>query len=125
METTMKFDEIATAALKLGYREKLRLALSLIQAATKEEEDQHPSARASGGVPGSPDPELVIYVAERLKKLKPSKKAAVLNSIGAMFQFRGGISDAEKEEFFSALVKKRLISLGTNGRIEYPSSHGS
>ena len=117
----MTYDEIASAALKLGYREKLRLALSLIQAATNEEEGQHPSARALGGVLGSPDPELVIYVADRLKKLKPSKKPAVLNSIGAMFQFRGGISDAEKEEFFSALVKKRLIILGANGRVEYPS----
>ena len=121
METTVTYDEITTTALKLGYREKLRLALSLIQAATKEEEEQHPSARASGGVPGVPDPDLVMYVAERLKKLKPSKKPAVLNSIGAMFQFRGGISDAEKEGFFSALLKKRLITLGANGRVEYPT----
>lgn len=125
METTVSYDEIAMAALKLDYREKLRLALSLIQAATKEEETQHPSARASGGTPGSPDPDLVIYVADRLKKLKPSKRAAVLNSMSAMFQFRGGISDAEREEFFSALVKKRLITLGANGRVEYPSEHGS
>lgn len=117
----MTYDEIATAAIKLGYREKLRLALSLIQAATKEEEEQHPSARTSGGSPGAPDAELVIYVAERLRKLKPSKKPAVLNSIGAMFQFRGGISEAEKEGFFSALLEKRLITLGNNGRVEYPT----
>lgn len=121
METPVTYHEIATAALKLGYREKLRLALSLIQAAAKEEEDQHPSARASDGEPGAPDPDLVMYVAERLMKLKPSRKLAVLNSIGAMFQFRGGISDAEKEAFFSALLEKRLITLGANGRVEYPT----
>lgn len=121
MEIPVTYGEIATSALKLGYRDKLRLALSLIQAAAKEEEEQHPIQRASSEAPGSPDPDLVIYVAERLKKLRPTKKPALLNSIGAMFQFRGGISDAEKEEFLSALVKKRLITLDANGRVEYPT----
>jgi hypothetical protein len=31
------------------------------------------------------DLDLVQYVADRLKKLKPSKKEVLLNSIGAMF----------------------------------------
>jgi hypothetical protein len=115
------YDEIATAALSLSYREKLRLALSLIQVASKEEEAQHPDPRSSRGGSDAPDAELVLYVAERLNKLKPSKKPAVLNSIGAMFQFRGGISEAEKEGFFAALLKKRLITINESGRVEYPT----
>ena len=53
-----------------------------------------------------PDPELITYVADRLQKLKPTKKATVLNAIGAMFQFRGAISDEDKEKMFQQLVKK-------------------
>ena len=65
-------------------------------------------------------PELVQYVDDRLKKLKPSKKEALLNSIGAMFQFQGGISDADKEKLFSELLKKRHIAVSENNRISYP-----
>jgi len=59
-------------------------------------------------------------VADRLKKLKPSKKGALLNSIGAMFQFQGGISDDDKEKLFSELLKKRHIIVTENNRISYP-----
>jgi len=116
----VQYDDISRAAMELPYRDKLRLAVSLIQAASKDEEETHPASRVSVANAKAPDTDLVIYVAERLRKLKPSRKPAVLNSIGAMFQFRGGVSDAEKEAFFSALVKKRLIIVGKNDRVEYP-----
>lgn len=85
----MNYEEAAKAAELLSYRDKLRLAQLLIQLARKEEEDQHPDHR-NRMEPGPTDPELLHYVAERLKKLKAGKKESVLNSIGAMFQFQAG-----------------------------------
>jgi hypothetical protein len=66
------------------------------------------------------DPELVQYVAKRLRKLKPSKKEALFNSIGAMFQFQGGISDSDKERIFSELQQRRHIVVAENDRVQYP-----
>ena len=116
----MSYDEIARSAMNLSYREKLRVALTLIQVACKEEEAQNPDARSSVGRAGAPAPELVQYVADRLRKLKPSRRAAVLNSIGAMFQFQGGVSDTDKEAFISGLVKGRHIVVEANDRVRYP-----
>ena len=101
---------------ELGYREKLHLAQRLLQMAIKEEEEQKPESA------GPLDPGLVEFVAERLRKLKPSRKDAVLNSIGAMFQFRGGISDEDKEKMFSALVNAQAIVVAENGKVTYPGS---
>jgi len=99
---------------QLSYRNKFRLAQLLIQLARKEEEEAHPESTALS------DADLIQYVADRLRKLRPSKKAAAFNSIGAMFQFRGGISDREKERIFSELHKARHIDVSANGRIQYP-----
>ena len=63
---------------------------------------------------------MIEFVAERLRKLKPSRKDAVLNSIGAMFQFRGGISDEDKEKMLAALVNARAIVVAENGKVTYP-----
>ena len=99
---------------KLGYREKLHLAQRLLQMAIKEEEEQQPESA------GPLDPGTVEFVAERLRKLKPSRKDAVLNSIGAMFQFRGGISAEDKEKTFAALVQAREIVVTETGKVTYP-----
>ena len=116
----MNYKELSERAEQLGYRDKLRLAQLLIQLARKEEEEQNPEKRdgATGLKPS--DPELVQYVADRLRKLRPSKKEALLNSIGAMFQFQGSISDSDKEKLFSELVKKHYITVAENNRIHYP-----
>jgi hypothetical protein len=58
---------------------------------------------------------LVQFVADRLRKLKPSKKKPLFNSIAAMFQFQGGISDG-KERMFSELQKRGDIVVG-GGRL--------
>lgn len=116
----MTYNDIAKQAETLSYRDKLRLAQALIQLARKEEEDQNPDKRAPSTAKASADPEMLQYVAERLRKLKAGKKEGVLNSIGAMFQFQGGISDEDKERLFTDLVKKKLILVGENGRITYP-----
>lgn len=116
----MTYDDVSKQAEQLSYRDKLRLAQLLIQLARKEEEEQHPEKRKTASASTPSDPELVQYVADRLKKLKPSKKEALLNSIGAMFQFQGGISDGDKEKLFSELLKKRHITVAENNRIHYP-----
>jgi hypothetical protein len=96
------------------------LAQLFIQFARKEEEEQNPEKRQTTGASAKFDPELVQYVADRLRKLKPSKKEALFNSIAAMFQFQGGISDGDKERIFSELRKRRHIVVAENGRVQYP-----
>lgn len=110
----MIYSEMLKQIEKLGYREKLHLAQRLLQMAIKEEEEQTPESA------GPIDPGMIEFVAERLRKLKPSRKDAVLNSIGAMFQFRGGISDEDKEKMLAALVNARAIAVAENGRVTYP-----
>lgn len=113
----MNYDEIAKLSEGLSYRDKFRLAQLLIQLARKEEEEQYPEERKALNASGT---EINQYVLERLLKLKPSKKVALLNSISAMFQFQGGISDADKDCIVSELQKRRQINIDQNGRVSYP-----
>jgi LAS superfamily LD-carboxypeptidase LdcB len=101
----------------LNYRDKLRLAQLLIQLARKEEEEQHPQERKPKS--SIPRDEIVQYVTERLLKLKPTKKATLLNSISAMFQFQGGISDDDKNYIVSELQRQHIIVIEQNGRVYY------
>ena len=118
----VSYESVVKEAELLGYRDKLRLAQLLIQLARKEEEQSKPDARESSTPSGPSDPELIQYVAERLGKLKPSRKDAVLNSIGAMFQFQGGISQADREKLFAELLKVRCFTLLENNRVTYPGA---
>lgn len=110
----MTYDEIAKLSEQLSYRDKFRLAQLLIQLGRKEEEEQYPEARTSAAPSGE---NLTQYVYERLIKLKPSKKPALLNSIGAMFQFQGGISDSDRDRIVADLQKHGHISIDQNGRV--------
>ena len=112
----MTYNELSKEVERLSYRDKFRLAQLLIQLARKEEEEQNPQQRKSRSTSAKLEPELVQYVADRLRKLKPSKKEALFNSIGAMFQFQGGISDNDKEKVFAALQKGRHIAVGETQR---------
>lgn len=116
----MTYSELSKEIEQLNYRDKFRLAQLLIQLARKEEEAQNPEQRQSPGPSAKLDPELVQYVADRLRKLKPSKKEALFNSIAAMFQFQGGISDGDKERIFSELQERGHIVVTENGRVQYP-----
>ena len=116
----MNYADISKLVEQLGYRDKLRLAQLLIQLARKEEEEQNLDKRQPTTATGSSDPELLQYVSERLRKLKPTRRDSVLNSIGAMFQFQGGISETDREKLFGELLKKGLIVLTQGNRIEYP-----
>ena len=116
----MTYSELSEAITSLSYRDKFRLAQLLIQLARKEEEEQYPQQRAPATPNlGSPS-ELTAYVAERIKKLRPTKKEALLNSINAMFQFQGGISEQDRDKVVAALQKKRHITIDSNNRVAYP-----
>jgi hypothetical protein len=113
------YEEISSQAEQLSYRDKLRVAQLLIQSARKEEEEQNPEKRAATVASSPSDPELVEYVAKRLEKLRPAKKGALLNSIGAMFQFQGGVSESDKEKIVSELLEKGHIRITENNRVLY------
>ena len=117
--TDFTYDEIVALTEQLSYRDKLRLAQLLIQFARKEEEEQKPEHRVVNIVPSSPDQETIQYVIERLIKLKPTRKASLLNSIGAMFQFQGGIPEDDKEKIIAELQRQRYITVDQNNRVSY------
>jgi hypothetical protein len=118
----MTYNELSKEIQQLSYRDKFRLAQLLIQLARKEEEEQNPQRRQKRGPSARFDSELVQFVADRLRKLKPSRKEALFNSITAMFQFQGGISDEDKERMFSELQKRGHIVVAENGRVQYPGN---
>jgi len=120
-ESAMNYDEISKKAQELGYRQKLKLAQLLIQLAIKEEEEQNPDTRDTVPSSAPSDPDLVQYVADKLKKLQPGRKQKLLNSIGAMFQFQGGISDKDKEKIISQLIKKRHLTITDDNHVHYPT----
>ena len=114
---SVNYNTIAELCEKLSYRDKFRLAQLLIQLARKEEEEKNPTIRKSE----ENNLHAVEYVAERLLKLKPASKKTLLNSIGAMFQFQGGISDEDKEEILNELQKRKYFSIDSKGRVSYNS----
>ena len=123
----MNYDVIALACEQLSYRDKLRLAQLLIQAARKEEENANPQNRPEPKVvqkakakdEPSKDIDTIEYVMERLLKLKPVKKQSLTNSIKAMFQFQGGIVDSDIDKIISELQKRNYIKIEQNS-VSYP-----
>ena len=113
----MTYDVIALACEQLNYRDKLRLAQLLIQLARKEEETANPQVRVEtkpiikdkpeviANIPTEPA-DTINYIVERLLKLRPSKRKTLVNSIKAMYQFQGGISDTDVEKIITNLQKK-------------------
>jgi hypothetical protein len=118
MKAVMTYDEIAGLCEQLGYRDKLRLAQLLIQLARKEEETQNAQHRIEENQKEFSKPlnssELVEYVWERLIKLKPTKISSLKNSIAAMFQFQGGISESEQVKIIFQLEKLKYIQIDAN-----------
>ena len=116
----MTYDELSQEIKGLSYRDKLRLAQLLIQLARKEEEEQYSERRPAVTIGKDYTSDLTAYVAERIKKLRPAKKSALLNSISAMFQFRGGLSEQDREKIVAELQKRRHIKMETDNRVSYP-----
>ena len=63
--------------------------------------------------------EKVAYVRERIAKLSPKKKEGVAHSISAMFQFTGGISEADIEEIVGRLQKEKFFAIDETGHVTY------
>jgi hypothetical protein len=121
----MSYEIIRLASDKLTYREKMKLAQYLIQAAIKEEESlnpdkriayivEQPQAKPNQESVDSKNMDAVAYVKERLLKSKPSKKQSLMNFIGAMFQFQGGIEDKDIEALIERLVGEDIIVISGN-----------
>ena len=123
----MTYDEIVVACEQLHYRDKFRLAQLLIQYGRKEEETGNPQQRLKEPPrKGSTlqhkeeeNKEVIEYVIERLLKLKPSKKASLINSISAMFQFQGGIAEAELENIIAELQKRKYLTIDSKNKVTY------
>ena len=123
----MKYDELAKHCEILGYRDKLRLSQLLIQLARKEEELQNPQNR-SNIIENkekttieelATDINSIQYVIERLSKLRPSKKKTLMNSIMAMYQFQGAISEDDQETIIDKLEKNKFLKIESNNRVTY------
>ncbi|OTG89248.1 hypothetical protein B9T24_16685 [Acinetobacter sp. ANC 4654] len=104
----MNYEEIKDLTLQLSYRDKFRLAQLLIQIGRKEEEEQY--------IEKVQDEESVDlnYVSERLEKSRPGKLKTLENFIEAMFQFKGSISEKERDEVISRLQKKNILKIENN-----------
>jgi len=125
----MSYEVIKLAADKLTYREKMKLAQYLIQAAIKEEETLNPTERALSNQntqetmaietkqePNSQD--LVLYAKERLLKSKPGKHQSLKNFIAAMFQFQGGIEDSKIDDIIMSLEKEGFLTI-SGSKVNY------
>ncbi len=118
----MNYEELSSQAQALTYRDKLRLAHLLIQWARKEEEEQNPVLRSAAAKCAPSVSDSVHYVADRLKKTKPGTRQKLLNAIGAMFQFRGAISDWDKAKLVGQLQEMRFLTVTGDDRVVYPNS---
>ncbi len=123
----MEYDEIAKHCESLGYRDKLRLSQLLIQLARKEEEIQNPQTRrnlnekVTKQISDEPtiDINSIQYVTDRLSKLRPSKKKTLLNSIKAMYQFQGAISEQDQEMIIAKLEQNKFLKVESNNLVIY------
>ncbi len=120
-----EYNEIAKACESLGYRDKFRLAQFLIQLARKEEELQNPQSRIGNSKDenykdaAASEVNFIKYVMERIGKLRPGKKKTLLNSIQAMYQFQGGISEHDQETIISELQKRKFLRIEPDNRVVY------
>ena len=135
----MTTEEILQEAKALHYTEKLALAQSLIQLARKDLEQltsqfqPHPELQEDNSFKTetvfsddnntssvSKPAELTFEdIVSRLRKLNCKKEKTLLNSIVAMHQFRGGISEADARQILKKMISERIISRNEQGNIDW------
>ena len=115
----MLYQKLTLLVEDLGYRDKFRLAQLLLQLGRKEEEESHPENRGDAPSARPTDPEMIKYVADRLVKLRPGRKASLINAIAAMFQFQGSVSESDREAIIVELQRLQHISIDSSGRVSY------
>lgn len=64
------------------------------------------------------DLDKTAYIAKRIFKSKPAKKAALINAIKSMFQFQDDITDSDIENIILDLQKRNFIKVIEN-KISY------
>ena len=64
-------------------------------------------------------PEKLAFIKKRILKLKPKKKAGLIRSIAAMFQFKGGIPEQEIQTIIKNLQKEKILVIDENKRVAY------
>ena len=105
------YEVILELVKKLSYRDKLRLAQTLIQLARKEEEEKNENPLGKAKL-------SLDEIKSKITKSKPSTEKTLLNFIRAMFQFTGGLSGEEALNIVSELKKQNFIKV-QNGKIIY------
>ncbi len=138
----MTKEELLLAAKTLHYTEKLSLAQSLIQQARQDLEQitsqLHPCAAAeivkatpivvkteapiveSPAKPQETPAELSFDdIVARPRKLNCKKEKTMMNSIAAMYQFRGGISETDIKKIIHKMSMKKIISITETGAISW------
>jgi uncharacterized protein involved in tolerance to divalent cations len=83
----------------------------------------HPQKRTEATVKSSvtiteEDINSIEYIATRLLKLKPTKMKSLKNSIRAMYNFQGSISEQDEMEVIAKLQKLKYIKIDNN-KISY------
>ena len=67
-------------------------------------------------------PERVLFVKDRIIKLKPKKRDGVVHSIPAMFQFTGGITEPEIQKVITSLQKEGFLTIGPDEKVKYTTA---
>jgi hypothetical protein len=106
----MYLPELTALANLLTPQEKLNLAQKLIQLAEKETSG-NTSVQNQPVVIKKFSPNDIADIEARLLKLRPRKLDGVINSIKAMYQMTGGISDNDVSNVIEALHKSGNMSI--------------
>lgn len=88
-------------------------ALSQLQATPTPAKNPQPQSAQPA------DLEKLAFVKKRILKLKPKKKAGLIRSIAAMFQFKGGIEEQEFQTIIKKFQKEKILSIDENNRVAY------
>lgn len=96
------YEKILKECQELGYRDKLKLATTLLQQGRKEEEKSHAELGNSSASLSFED------IVTRVMKSKPKKLASLERFINAMFNFNGSISEKEIAKIIARMERKYI-----------------
>jgi hypothetical protein len=79
-----------------------------------------PPSTSNGKVPTPKTPSHDLdAILKRLLKLKPTKRAAAVNSIRAMFQFDSPISEETANKFLEEICRRGDLTIDANNKIRF------
>lgn len=132
----MTKEEILQEAKALHYTEKLALAQSLIQLSRTEleqltsqfqprvappcsqfKETESPAPSSDNSISSQTSELTFEEIVDKLRKLKCKKDKTIINSIMAMHQFRGGISDGDANKIVQKMRLQKIIDIDEKGKV--------